>query len=228
MITKLIHFLLLGLAFAFSGLRVLGQSQTFLSNLGESPGNSFAVSQNSWAAQAFNTGDNFVGNHLAGFQLNSIQVFMDAPIGNPSGFALSIYSKVTRNEGPSFLIANLVGNNPSSPGIYTFSASNLTLGPQNVYWIVMTSSSPSTSGSYVWRESSTLNYQGIGRWTPYPSHDSSADGITWAINGNQPFQFAINATAVPEPSSLLLLSVGGSFLFTRLARKSRSKALRQP
>ena len=34
-------------------------------------------------------------------------------------------------------------------------------------------------------------------------------------------------TIVPEPSSLVLLGLGGSFLFTRLARKSRSRALSQ-
>lgn len=32
---------------------------------------------------------------------------------------------------------------------------------------------------------------------------------------------------IPEPSSLILLGMGGSFLFSRLARKSRSNALRQ-
>ena len=32
---------------------------------------------------------------------------------------------------------------------------------------------------------------------------------------------------IPEPSSLILLGLGGSFLFSRLARKSRSKALTQ-
>ena len=33
---------------------------------------------------------------------------------------------------------------------------------------------------------------------------------------------------IPEPSSFVLLGLGGSFLFTRLASKCRSKALRQP
>ncbi|KAB2654090.1 MAG: PEP-CTERM sorting domain-containing protein, partial [Verrucomicrobia bacterium] len=43
----------------------------------------------------------------------------------------------------------------------------------------------------------------------------------------KPFEFAINATPIPAPSSLVLLGVGGSFLFMRLARKPRSRALRQ-
>ena len=38
----------------------------------------------------------------------------------------------------------------------------------------------------------------------------------------------ITLQQIPEPASLILLGMGGSFLFTRLARKSRSKALSQP
>lgn len=37
----------------------------------------------------------------------------------------------------------------------------------------------------------------------------------------------ITLQQIPEPSSLALLGLGASFLFTRLARKSRSKALSQ-
>ena len=44
----------------------------------------------------------------------------------------------------------------------------------------------------------------------------------WALDN------LVVASVIPEPSSLVLLGMGGSFLFTRLARKSRSKALRQP
>ena len=227
MISKFFLISLTGLLLALSDVRGLAQSQTFLSNLGESPGGSFAVSQSSWAAQAFNVGDNIVGTRNEGFQLNSIQVLMDAPIGNPSGFSLSIYDIVTRDEGPSRFIGSLVGTPPNTAGVFTFTASNITLGPKT-YWVVMTSSSPIAMGSYSWRESSSGNFEGADRWSPYPSHDFSSDGLTWTINGNKPLQFAVYATAIPEPSSLVLIGLSCSFLFTRLARKSRSKTLRQP
>lgn len=42
---------------------------------------------------------------------------------------------------------------------------------------------------------------------------------------NQAMKFAVDATVVPEPSSLVLVGLAGSLLFTRLARKSGPKAL---
>ena len=222
MITKLIHFSFLGLVFAFSGASGFCQGITFLSNLNELSVGGIAVGLNSQLSSSFTTGDNVLG-----YRLDSVQLKMGQPNGNPNNFSISIY-RPARSEGPGSLLATLSGAPPLTSGIFTYSTTDVLLSPLSRYWLVLRSDTPVANGSFTSNLTSSSNFESGGGWSMRTGYDLSTDGINWSVVANTPLQFAINASVVPEPSSLVLLGVGGSFLFARLARKSRSKALRQP
>lgn len=222
MITKLIHFSLLGLVLAFNGARGFCQSMTFLSNLNEPSVGGIAVGLNSQLASSFTTGDN-----VRGYRLDSVQLQMGQPNGNPNNFYVSIY-RPARSEGPGSLLATLSGALPLTSGIFTYSAPDVLLSPLSRYWLVVRSDTPVANGFFSYNLTSSSNFVSGEGWSMRSGYDLSTDGINWSVAANTPLQFAINASVVPEPSSFVLLGLAGSLLFTRLARKSRSKALSQP
>ncbi len=186
------------------------QGTMFLSNLGEPSAGTIAVGADSWLAEPFSTGDN------NGYRLDSIQLLMSAPVENPNGFSVSIHGP-SRNEGPGRYLGSLSGVPPTFADVFTYSASNITLSPLSRYWLVITSGTQVANGSFSWNLASTSSYDSTGGWA-IGSYDSSADGLVWTRSGNTPLQFAVYATAVPEPSSLLLLCGGGLFLAACLLR----------
>lgn len=205
---------------AIFALQFLAPSETcaqgtmFLSNLGEPSAGAVAVGADSWLADPFHT-----GNNNGGYRLDSIQLLMSDPVGNPNGFSVSIYDDANRIEGPGNFIGSLSGVAPTSAGIFTYIASNITLGPLNRYWLVITSGTPVANGSFSWNLASTSGFESSGSWKMRPYYyDSSADGLIWISNGHTPLQFALNATLIPEPSSLVLLCCGGLFLVACLLR----------
>ena len=218
------------LASVFSMFRfasvTFAQSTTYFSNLSQTPVGSLAIGINSWCAQEIITGTN-----SGGYLLNSIQLQLGTPTGTPSGFSLAIYDRNPLDgTAPGSLLESLTGTVPAGSGVFTFQSSGLTLNPSRFYFVVATAATPVASGSYKWN---------ITSWTQPPADSAglfgtratlyqSSDGLTWTGTRPNNFMFAVNATAVPEPSSFVLLGLGGSFLFTRRARKSRSKALSQP
>jgi hypothetical protein len=120
---------------------------------------------------------------------------------------------------------------PATAGIYTYTpAANLTLLPRTAYYIVLTSETAVVNGANEWSYGSYAGnntYNQSGDWfTLADAYSSGAiftstDGLSWAYNvdGFNP-QFAINATAVPEPSILGLFALGGlGFLWHRRKAK---------
>ena len=205
----------------------LGQSTSFFSNLGQTPVGSLPIGNNAWCATDFITSLN-----SSGYLLNSVQLRLDTPTGTPSGLTVAIYDRSSIN-GIQIggLLETLSGAAPSGSGVFTFQSAGLALGPSRLYYLVATAATPVASGSYRWDITPWLQPPPDSSpelFGARPSIYQSADGFSWNITRGNNFMFAINATAVPEPSSLVLLCLGGSFLFTRLARKSRSKTLSQP
>jgi hypothetical protein len=182
---------------------------TFLSNLDQASVGSLAVGSDSWLATGFGTGTN-----AGGYTLNSIQLGMANASGNPTNFTVMIYSAgFARGPFPGTNLDTLVGSlNPTTVNVFTFTdVSNLMLSPGTDYFIVLTAGTTVTNGAYDWNYENASSYNPSGDWTNFGSIWTSKNGSTyppWTPTAGNP-QFAINATAIPEPGVLSLFGLGG-------------------
>ena len=202
---------------------VHAQGTTYLSNLGQASAGSLAVGSNSWLAGDFHTGTND-----GGYLLNSIQLGMADASGNPSGFTVMLYAQDYSYFGgivPGSSLGTLNGSlNPVTSGIYTYTpASSLTLSPSTLYFIVLTAGTTVANGGYEWSYASTSSYNPTDNWGGAIAWGSSNGSLgSWRVLGSYPYdypQYTINATAVPEPSSQILLGLGVLFLFGIFSRR---------
>ena len=190
---------------------IQAQGTTYLSNLDQSSVGSVAVGSDSWLAGIFNTGTNYSG----GYVLNSIQLAMANASGNPSGFQVMLYASTGGSQLPRTLLATLDGSlNPVTSGIYTYTPdTTLTLLPNGAYDIVLTAGTAVANGAYEWSFANTFAPTISGGWIGGRILLSSSVGLNWEPVPSALPQFAIYATpAVPEPSILGLLALGGFFL----------------
>jgi hypothetical protein len=185
-----------------------GQETVYLSNLGQTPSGSNLVGSDSWVASEIIT-----GNNPSGYLLDYAQLEMTDASGNPSGFIAMLYSAVALTGiNPGSSLGTLTGSsNPSTAGIYTYiPTSSLTLSPNTDYFIVLTAGRAVANGAYEWSFLNTLSYNPSGGWGAGGVWKSS-NGSTWLYNSGGS-QFAIAATAIPEPSSAFLLLLGSGVL----------------
>jgi hypothetical protein len=202
------------------------QGVVYLSNLGNGIADSRYVGSNSWMAASFQTGTN-----AGGYVLNSIQLEMGNAYGNPSGFAVLFYS-ASSSLNPGSKLGTLSGSsNPATSGIYTYTDdSNIMLLPQRVYYMVLTADTPFVGAGagvpfgYVWdrANNTSSHYNPSDGWFGADGYGYSSNyGSSWDYNTlGIDFQYAINATAVPEPGVLSLIGLGGlGFLWHRRKAK---------
>lgn len=175
---------------------------TYLSNLGQASSGGVSIGSNSWVAAAF-----ISGNNAGGYLLNSVQLAMTDASGSPSGFTVMIYSgaDILGAIRPSSSVGVLTGSaNPAATGVYTYTASSdLTLSPSADYFIVVTGGTAVASGAYAWSLSGINSYNPSGGWAVFGGASSavydSSNGSTWNSLSMTFPQFAITATAAPEP-----------------------------
>lgn len=92
----------------------------------------------------------------------------------------------------------------------TYAASGLTLSPSTKYFIVLTAGTAVANGAYDWSVMNTSSYNPDDSWVGSVTLGSN-DGSSWRPLPTYPqfdfSQYAINATAIPEPSILGLSGI---------------------
>jgi hypothetical protein len=187
-------------------------SVTYLSNLGQTPDGNNSVASDSWLAASFVTGTN-----VSAYSLNSVQLSLADSSGTPTGFVVMIYAQSESRIGifPGSSLGQLSGSaNPTTGNTYAYNAtSSLSLAPSTVYFIVLAGGTTAANGAYSWNYMNSYSYQATDGWGASVTLDSS-DGSTWTRLGGNPLydysQFAINATAAPEPGVVVLMAVFNS------------------
>jgi hypothetical protein len=212
------------LAFAVALLApqvVQAQGTVYVSSLNQTSTGSLPVGSDYWLAAGFVSGTN-----SAGYVLNSVQLGMTDASGSPNGFTAMLYGQGNQPVGviPGSSLGTLDGSlNPVTSGIYTYTpASSLTLSPSTVYFIVLTAGTAVANGAYSWSESAFPPSSSSG-WGAGNAVLHSSNGISgWYPTPYSGIaQFAINATAVPEPGVFSLLALGGlGFLWHRRKTKA--------
>jgi hypothetical protein len=210
-----------------SSLNVEAQgSVTYLSNLGNQSASSSGVASDSWIAEMFHTGTN-----AAGYSIDSVQLAMTNVSGNPNGFTVMIYPLINNPLGPGTSLGTLAGSlDPVTAGIYTFEPlSSITLEPSSLYFVVVTAGTANAVGAYEWSLASG-SFNTVGTWFA-PVHGAgppsyfSTNGLDWVGNWDSTVnpQYAIDATALPEPGIWRLFALGSLVL---LWHRRKPKALR--
>ncbi len=187
-----------------------GQGTVYLSNLGDPSTGSATVGSDSWLAASIVTGFN-----SSGYELNSIQLAMTDATGNPSDFRVMLYTAaIGASVLPGSNLGNLEGSaNPSTAGTYTYApTADIFLSPNSIYFIMLTADTIVANGAYGWTESTSYPNSNDG-WFGGGAILHSNDGLdNWHPLGTY-CQYALAATAIPEPTSAFLLLLGSGVLF---------------
>ncbi len=193
---------------------------TYLSNLGQPSVGSGLVGSDSWVADEIRT-----GNNPGGYALDAIQLAMTSASGAPNGFTVELYSAGGFTAAfPGTMLATLSGpGDPETAGTYTYTASGLTLSPSTGYFIVLTAETTVASGAYAWSLANS-SPPSIGGWNGGGYFNTSSDdGSGWHFTSSIP-QFALTATAVPEPDTLGLLGLSGLLFLSWRRRQAKHSA----
>jgi hypothetical protein len=180
------------------------QGTLYMSDLGLTPTGSLSIGSDSWIALNFSTGDN-----AGGYALNSIQLPMDAASGSPSGFAVSIFSTSGSSPySPDNNLGNMSGSTtPSAGGLFTYTASDITLLPSTSYYILVTAATPIAQGAFEW-SAVPGESGGSGNWNIAGYFNSSNNGQSWQFSRRYDGQLAMYITDVPEPEIYVLAGLG--------------------
>ncbi|MCO5050882.1 MAG: hypothetical protein M9920_01070 [Verrucomicrobiae bacterium] len=196
------------------GIKTQAQGTIYISNLDRQTTGSLSVGADARLATWFRT-----GTAPSGYVLDSIQLAMDAPSGNPTGLRVMLWD-FQRGES----MADLTGLDPLSNGVFAYGTEGFMLSPSTVYWFVVTAATPLSVGAFQWEHAATGNDTiGIDNWRQGAAYQTSLDGIEWdrtAHAGN--LKFAVSATVVPEPSSLALVLCGGALWLAAQGRRTES------
>jgi hypothetical protein len=201
------------------------QGTIYVSNLNQPSAGSGAVGSDSWLAAGIHTGGN-----PGGYVFDSIVLDMTPATGDPSGFTVQLYTGRDMNGGffPGSSVATLIGSSdPATAGLYTYTASGLTLSPSSFYFIVLAAGTPVASGAYAWSYENTSLATTSGGWSGAGGYCEASDGMHWittVAEAQDQLQFDITATAVPEPTALVLMGLPGvmSFVWRRWQKKAQA------
>jgi hypothetical protein len=199
------------------GLAVMAGSaraEIISDNLSKTPHyHSNATESKSWG-QKFSTGSSGTAYKLQSVVLKAQRIGTDLPL-------LTLYSD--NGNLPGTPLSNLTFTTPildlpasSSYGDATFTSPEYLLSPNTSYWMLLSVADPTKSSEFGWAYTASSEGAGAG----FNVANAKYDG-TWKTYSNYPFLMQVNAAAVPEPTSLLLLSLGGAFALWMKRRHSK-------
>jgi hypothetical protein len=189
------------------------QGTMYFSSLSPNTTGNIPIGSDSWPAAGFITGIN-----AEGYLLDSIQLAVINATGNPNGFTVMLYDSISDSSvHPGSSLCTLSGSaNPSTADIYTYTpAADLFLPPSTSYFIVLTASTTIANGTYEWSQSSFPPSSSGGWGAAINGVLSSSNGASdWSFTPYSGIaQFAITASAIPEPSPSWFLLFGSGVLF---------------
>ena len=179
----------------------LRASTTYVTNLGDTTTSYFSMNSfsqpSSWLASEFTTDAS-----APSFTLSSVTISIYDVVSPGSSFSVQVFSSVG---APNTPLGTLSGSVPTAAGLYTYTATGITLNSNTSYWLVA-----ELSGSSTIRWSSTSDTT-TGNWIIAPDVLVSSDsGTIWTAPTTSPgsMQYSVAAEAVPEPSTYAILGFG--------------------
>ena len=198
-------------ALAVAAALVCGQAHAvaLIDNLAQPTRDVTKIDSALWAAQSFIT-------DAAASRLNGIDILAGRRVGDPVQFA-ALYSDAVA--GPDTLLSSFSIAIGSGPLALTslLPAVQLVLAPATAYWLVI---GASDLGSLGWAYAEGNAFSGTGSFGGYRYSDDL--GVSWGAAGtDNPYQMAVNVTAVPEPADWALMATGLLALSCRRWRRDR-------
>lgn len=195
------------------------QGTLYISNLDNRSLFGFPVGADRSFANSFRTGSN-----EGGYIFSSVDLLMLSASGSPEGFSVSIYD--AKDTLPGINIGNLVGPDPASGGVFNYTTSGILLSPSTDYFVAVTSDTPLETGAYNWSLPRSVAFESIDDWSlgPYIAEGTETAWELERITPGGGLQFAVYATAIPEPATLALLTCGGLFFAAHLRRSAKKKS----
>jgi hypothetical protein len=151
-------------------------------------------------------------------------------VNNPDTMLLRILSDNAGSPGSTVVGTLLPTTNIYLPGTYLFAPTSETTLSAGRYWLagLPTAFGSPTSSIYDWYATGTGADNGILGWSIDSGfRDSSNLGASWSgnVGGFQSLMYRIEAAAVPEPASMLLVLSGVALMFVRFGgrRERRSE-----
>jgi hypothetical protein len=177
-----------------------------------SPDSMLDVKFNQWDAQSFTVGPSNIQLSLAELNL--------ATASNTSGnFFVKLYSNSGTNMPATPLEALIGSTNPAAAGIYGYNGSTL-LTANTTYWIV--AQVTAGQGLYKWNFELPPN---VEQGQTLGAVISTNQGNSWILlDGPATFDFNMRVSGVPEPSGILLATLGFA---AAVGFKIRRRAVRQ-
>jgi hypothetical protein len=203
----------IALAFLLAPQILQAQGTMYLSNLSDAPVGVLPIGSDSWLGLPF-----IVGRNPTGYTLNSFQFSMADASGVPDDLSVTLFQgRLNSGVLSGTTIGSLEGSlSPVSGGIYSYTpSSTITLTPGNLYAVILTAGTSISAGAFNMNNADAIDaestgwvgsdFAGVTIWT-------SSNGSLWGGNASDAPQYAVYATAVPEPSAWAVFLFGGGVL----------------